>query len=489
MADRRPNLLLFNPDEWRGDALGHLGHPAASTPTLDRLVATEAVSFRWAFCQNPVCVPSRCSFMTGWYPHTGGHRTQDHMLRPHEPMLLRTLKDAGYHVVWAGKNDVVPAEGGFDAYCDVKVRPATPAKPDPHAWDEWRGPQDGDRFYSFHLGPLDHDPAKGHYDDWDWGHVDGAIRAIRERPKDKPLCLYLPLGAPHPPYAAEEPFFSRIDRAKVPSPLPAPPGWKGKPSLLKGIAERQRLTGWTPDRWRELRATYLAACARVDHQLGLVLEALRQAGLYDETALLFFSDHGDFTGDYGLVEKTQNTFEDCLVRVPFVVKPPKGVAVRPRVSDAMVELVDLSATVEALTGVPPRHTHFGRSLLPVVAGTTDDHRDVVFCEGGRVAGEDHAAEYDPKVYGPGNLYWPRLSLQTRIPEHGKGSMVRTRTHKYVARVYESDELYDLEADPGELDNRVADPRLATVKTALADRLLRHHVATGDAVPHDPNRRT
>jgi arylsulfatase A-like enzyme len=91
-----PHIVIFNPDQWRGDVLGHLGNRAAVTPHLDRMVATDAVSFRNAFCQNPVCTPSRCSFMTSWYPHVRGHRTMFHMLRQDEPVLLKTLKENGY---------------------------------------------------------------------------------------------------------------------------------------------------------------------------------------------------------------------------------------------------------------------------------------------------------------------------------------------------------------------------------------------------------
>src|SRR6478609_3343435 len=99
----RPHILLFNPDQWRGDVLGHLGNHAAVTPNIDALVDRDAVSFARAFCQNPVCTPSRCSIMTGWYPHVRGHRTMFHMLRPDEPCLLKSLKDAGYVVWWGGK--------------------------------------------------------------------------------------------------------------------------------------------------------------------------------------------------------------------------------------------------------------------------------------------------------------------------------------------------------------------------------------------------
>ena len=361
-----PHIVLFNPDQWRGDVLGHMGNPAAQTPNLDRWVETDAVSFSNAFCQNPVCTPSRCSFMTGWYPHVRGHRTMFHMLRQDEPVLLRTLKDAGYYVWWGGKNDLVPAQHGFDDVCDVKHRPSRPIDPDLHSYNDWRGEPDSDTYYSFFGGRLSNNDGAGRYDS-DWAHVLGAIEQIKNAPPDQPLCIYLPLSYPHPPYAVEEPWYSAIDRDALPPRVPAPDDWTGKPSLLKGIWERQNMQSWNEERWTELRATYYGMCARVDHQFGMVMDALRDAEMYDDTAVFFFSDHGDFTGDYGLVEKTQNTFEDCLTRVPFLVKPPKGIPIVPGICDALVELIDMPATVEAITGITPQHTHFGRSLLPLLA--------------------------------------------------------------------------------------------------------------------------
>ncbi len=449
----KPHLLIFNPDQWRGDVLGHMGNLAARTPVLDRFVRDDAVSFRNAFCQNPVCTPSRCSFMTGWYPHVHGHRTMFHMLHPErgEPMLLKTLKEQGYFVWWGGKNDLTPGQRGFTEYCDVKYVPPEPVFP---IWQidreaEWRGAADSDRYYSFFAGKLPHSPDYDHYHDSDWANVLGAVNLIRSYQGDQPLCIYLPLTYPHPPYACEDLWYSQIECSRLPQRIPAPASWELKPSILKGIAEIQNLQGWTEERWDELRAAYYAMCSRMDYQFGLLLETLREAGLYDDTAIFFLSDHGDFTGDYGLVEKTQNTFEDCLTRVPFIIKPPKGTPVQPRVSEALVELVDFPATVEALAGITPQHTHFGRSLLPVLAGETDRHRDAVFCEGGRLHGETHCMELQSASNQvPTGLYYPRL-LQQRSegPEHSKAVMCRTEGYKYVRRLYEVDELYDLRRDP------------------------------------------
>jgi arylsulfatase A-like enzyme len=250
------------------------------------------------------------------------------------------------------------------------------------------------------------------------------------------------------------------------------------------------MQSWTEDRWTELRATYYGMCARVDAQYALVLDALRRAGLYNDTAVFFFPDHGDYTGDYGLVEKNQNTFEDCLTRVPLIIKPPAGMVVKPRVSDAMVELIDFPATVEAITGIAPHHTHFGRSLVDIVAGRTDELRDAVFAEGGRLHGEKHCMEAESKSStDPAGLYWPRLSLQrSEGPEHTKAVMCRTKEFKYVRRLYETDELYDLRSDPSELVNRIDDPSLASVLARMRERMLTWFVETGDAVPFDVDRR-
>ncbi len=486
----QPNLILFNPDQFRADALAHLGNPAAVTPNLDRLCRKDGVSFSNAFIQNPVCTPSRCSFMTGWYPHTRGHRTMHNMLKPDEPCLLKLLKDSGYYVWWGGKNDLVPGQNGFDAYCDEKHN-AGATQVNFYQDQSWRGPAESDAFFSFLAGKVPGQSTPENPLHSDWSHVYGAIERIRNRPKDKPLCIYLALEYPHPPYGVEEPWYGMIDRDKLPPRIAAWPESSAKPSILEGIREGQNLTGFSEDRWDELRAVYLGMCARIDHQLGMIIDALVAKGIYDNTALLCFSDHGDFTGDYDLVEKTQNTFEDCLTHVPLLVKPPADRPARPRVCDALVELVDLPATVADLTGIDLHYTQFGSSLMDLVAGRTDQHRDAVFCEGGRNTDEEHAGEGKASNPSgdPTNLYWPRLKLQMSSgPEHTKAAMVRTRRYKYVRRLYEKDELYDLQADPGERINRIDDPSLAEVRDALADRMLTWYQQTCDVVPWQLDRR-
>ena len=499
---KKPHIVMFNPDQWRWDVMGHMGNPATLTPNLDALTAHEAVSFRNAFCQNPVCSPSRCSFLTGWYPHVRGHRTMNHMLHHEhgEPMLLNVLKEAGYHVFWGGKNDVIPGPEPKDRYADTVSDPSR-YKLDPNwhgpVYRAARGKPGQDSFYSFYIGRMEKQPSEKYYHDNDWRDVQEAIRLIRNRPDDRPLCLYLPLLYPHPPYGVEEPFFSAIDRSKLPPRIPAPGPQAGKPQIIYGLLDNFGMQTWTEERWTELRATYYGMCMRMDAMLGNLINALREEGLWDDTALLFFADHGDFTGDYGLVEKTQNTCEDVLCRVPFLIKPPAGVPCRPRVSDAVVELVDMSETVYDLAGVNPPYWRFGRSLLPVVSGETDDHRDAAFCEGGRLRGETAATDADPLLHPPESrwenaywAYWPRLSLELNEEPmyHGKATMCRTKEFKYVRRMYEPDELYDLRTDPGETKNVAGDPSYQDVLMRLKERMLTWYQETADVVPLQIDRR-
>lgn len=138
---------------------------------------------------------------------------------------------------------------------------------------------------------------------------------------------------------------------------------------------------------------------------------------------------GDYTGDYGLPEKNQNVFPHCLVNVPLLVKPPKGVECDPGISDSLVELIDFYATAMDFAGVKPDHTQFGRTLRPVLADRSAHFRDYVFSEGGRNAGESHCDEYHNAHKHGENVngeYWPRAEgdVGRRRPLQGDDGLRR-----------------------------------------------------------------
>jgi len=499
---RKPNIIIFNPDQWRSDVMGCHGNPAAVTPFIDELVANEAVSLSNTFCQNPVCTPSRCSFMTGWYPHVRGHRTMYHMLHPElgEPNMLKTLKDNGYFVWWGGKNDLTPGQDSFEQYCDIKFKPNedeikkrsyTLRKGLHGTVKEWADKLEDKNAYCFYAGLLDKGDEEIYCDE-DWAMVLGAIDFIENYDGDKPYCIYLPLLYPHPPYGVEEPYFSMIDREKIPERIPATKDASTKPMILDGIRQKQNMYNWTESRWTELRAVYYGMCARLDDQFKTLTDALKQAEEYDSSAIFLFSDHGDFTGDYGLVEKTQNTFEDCLTRVPFIIKPPVEHTVFPGVNNALVELIDFPATIYDITGIKPDYDHFGKSLMPLISGTVSEHRQAAFSEGGRLMGEEQAMEKQSSSSKKSetSLYWPRLSHQVsdEKPWHGKGVMCRTKNFKYVSRSYEQDEFYDLNKDSGEQINQINNLQYREQIAEHKQLMLEWFIKTCDIVPRNTDSR-
>jgi arylsulfatase A-like enzyme len=498
----KSNIIIFNPDQFRTDGLKHMGNEGAYTPNLDKLVKEEAISFSNAFCQNPVCTPSRCSFMSGWYPHVRGHRTMRHMLHSEagEESLLRILKDDGYNVWWGGKNDLIPGQNGYQADCNVKFQATEEDHKrwkvgksiDLHKDTSWRGKEDSGDYFSFYAGKLNGTEDQKLYDS-DWDNITGALEYIENYDESKPFVLYLPLIYPHPPYGVEEPYYSLIDRKKCNKRIPNlhDNRYGSKPEILKQIIKSQGLQDWNEERYEELRATYYAMCARIDHQAGMIIEALKKKNLWDDSMFFFFSDHGDYTGDYGIVEKNQNTFDDSITKVPLIVKLPKNdqdPVQKTGISDALVELIDVSETIYDLTKIDKHYWTFGQSLLPLILGNKIAHREEVHCEGGRLKGESCTKEKEALDRFSPNLkdclYYPRLSTQ-QINEplyHGKATMIRSKNFKYVKRMVEEDEFYDLIKDSDEQINVINDPQYKDEIINLKEHLLEWYQSTCDIVP-------
>ena len=314
---KRPNMFLFVADQMRSDSLAHLGNPASKTPNLDALVE-EGVSFENAYCQNPVCVPSRCSFLTGLYPHTTGHRTMHYLQDEDEPNILKEMKKNGYEVIWIGRNDVIPGNKLKTEYCDEyydgmhpentrdEIKPVSFS----HGTDikiTQEMINDGS-LYSFYMGKLK--DSEG-YGKTDWNCVQSALDYLerkKESDDDRPFFVYCTISFPHPPYACEDPWFSSIDRQALPPRRPDIYRLKDKASMLYGIRDRQNLDNFTEEQFNELRATYLAMVSRFDHQLGMIVDKLKETGFYDDTSIFVYSDHIDYTRDYSIAEKVQNCF-------------------------------------------------------------------------------------------------------------------------------------------------------------------------------------
>lgn len=476
---KKPNIVMIVADQWRADSISYTGNTTTVTPNIDSLVE-DGVGFSNAYCQLPVCVPSRSSFLSGWYPHTKGFRTMHHLMGEEDPNILKTLKKEGYHVYWGGRNDFLRADVDVAEYCSTrdnqyaeffrKMREAQPKKKESKDFD-----------YS-HFKGVKESPAK-----LDWEQINNAIEFLQEeRYEENPFCVYLALSLPHPPYQVDQKWYEQIKKEDIPNPIRlTEEEWKLKPSILRGIRENQKLYNWSDEQLREMKHVYYAMGTELDHYIGELIATLKDKKLYDDTLFIFFSDHGDYTGDYEIAEKNQNTFEDMLTNVPLVIKPAKGVEVKQRVTAALTELIDIQATILDIAGITPDYTHFGKSLKPVLEGK-EEHREVVFSEGGRLEGESHCMDAG---HDPSNEYWARTIEQTKMPQHTKAMMIRDQSYKYIYRLYEQDEFYVLTEDPYETCNKINDEKYASVIQRFKEKMLKHFFETGDVVPQRYDKRT
>lgn len=491
MPDKKPNIVLFIPDSYRGDVLSHRGNTGALTPNVDALVASDAVSFTSAFAQNPVCTPSRCSFMTGLYPHVNGHRSMRNMLKEHEPNLLSVLRQEGYAVWWGGKNDLMRVRESEDylRYCDVKIQ-ASPeyaehANCKQPASLEPTDPRQG----AFYGGVADSGGEGKPYRDADTANVLGAVDLIRDHSGDQPFVCYLPLRKPHPAYVAEAPFYNAIDPEQLPPRISEPGKAANLPDVLEALRKEYRSEEITEEMWRDVKRIYYAMCAQIDHLFGLVVEALKEKGLYDDTWIFFFSDHGDFTGDYSLPEKTHSTLQDCLLHVPLIIKPPADVNTKAGNREHLTELLDVTATLYDMLGIDPGYDHQGVSLRDSLAGV-EMPRDAVFAEVGSRKDEVGFINTDVEKM-PADSFYARQSRAAN-PFHRAGShavMCRTEGYKYVRRVYtEHNELFDLAEDPGETRNLYGLTGYEDVEQEMEKRLLDFMLRTGDVLPQQADSR-
>jgi arylsulfatase A-like enzyme len=465
-----PNLILFMADELRAESIGCYGHPLVKTPNLDHL-ASEGTRFEQCHVQNPVCEPSRCSFLTGWPVHVRGHRSLYHGLHPDEPNLFRYLKEAGYEVYWYGKNDLLSP--------DSFAASVTHAEPGPPSGMFTKNPFpfEDPRYYTF-LWEKGKDRRKT----GDFENVQSAA-AILARENAKPFCIFLPLIYPHPPYSAPEEFHDMYRPSDL-APL-RPANLPRQPRFYSALRKRMRLDRLGDDTFRQVQAVYLGQVSYTDWVLGQLLEAIESSGRAHDTALFVFSDHGDYAGDYGLVEKWPNAMPDPLTRIPLIVRLPgdaQGFA-RGHVATGQVELFDVMGTCLELAGVTARHTHFAKSLFPQLRGDSGDAGRPVFCEGGYNKNEPQMFEPLDQFASPTGPYYPKVALQNEEPETvTRSTMIRTLTHKLIYRPDDQSELYDLAKDPRETHNVYGEAAYNKIQRELMVKLVDWYVRTSDVAP-------
>lgn len=446
-ADEKMNVLFIVSDDLTNNALGCYGGPT-KTPNIDKLAA-KGVRFDRAYCQFPLCNPSRASFLTGLRPDSTKvyeNATQFRKNVPNAQSLGQTFQKGGYFVARVGKlyHYGVPAQIGTDGLDD---KPSWQQVVNPKGYDK----DDEDAGRIFTLNPGGKGSARfGGTLSWlasegkDEQMTDGKIAAetvkLLEANKDKPFFLACGFFRPHTPYVAPKTWFDlypaeKLTLAKVPeghrAAGPAPAFGSAKPEQEKMTDEQRRLA----------KQAYFASTSHMDAQVGVVMDALEKLKLADKTIVVFFSDHGYHLGEHGLWQK-MSLFENSS-RVPLVIHDPRAKG-NGKASKRTVELVDLHATLADLCGLEAPKLD-GPSLKTLL--------------------EDPAAKWDRPAITQVSRGTPTATGETT----GKnpfflGYSVRTERYRYTEwdGGKKGAQLFDYEKDPDELKNLASDPAYADV---------------------------
>jgi iduronate 2-sulfatase len=439
----KPWNILFIASDDLNTCLGCYGHPLVKTPNLDRLAA-RGVRFDRAYCQYPLCNPSRSSFMTGRRPDTTGvveNQTNFRKNLPDAATLPQFFRKRGYLAARVGKmyHYGVPAQIGTnglddDASWDLVVNP--------------RGKEKDEEAKVINYNPTNKNigGALTWYvtDGPDEEHTDGkiateAIRLLKEK-ADRPLFLAVGFFRPHVPCVAPPRWFDLYPMDKIAVPQEPPGHIDSLPAAALSVKPPNY--GVAEEDQRRMIRSYYASVSYMDSQLGRLLEALERSPQAATTLVVFFGDHGWLLGEHGQWQKL-SLFEESA-RVPIVVYAP-GAKGNGKASGRTVELVDLYPTLVDLAGFPVPSELEGKSLRPLL--------------------NDPAAPWDKAAYTQVRRGNP--------PNAVMGRSVRTERWRYS----EWDdgkagaELYDHQGDPGEHVNLARDARhaatVAEMKTLLA----------------------
>lgn len=408
----RPNILLLLSDQHAARWCGYEGDPTVRTPNLDRL-ASRGVNFQSAYCNSPLCVPSRMSFLTGRLVRNIGI-WDNHTILPSEiQTYAHGLSRAGYDAVLNGKMHFRGTDKlhGFRAQLS-----SDPAGDDVGSFPIPRWREGGRVDLAPHIGrELRFGEGIGKQVDYDAEAA--AIDYLSDAGRaERPWAMTVGIYAPHPPWEAQRRYLDQYRLEDVPLPR-LPPGHVGNQHPV----HRRKRELWQkaefPDEMvRGARHTYFALTTRVDDQIGRILAALDRSGQREDTLVIYTSDHGEMLGEHSLWNKSSLLEESA--HVPMILSWP-GTLPEGRRVGACVSLVDLTAAMLDLSGAPKDMPLDGRSLYGLASGGDATWRDEAQCE----------------LYGT----WTDRPI----------AMLRRGRYKLHLSHDETPQLYDLLEDPGE----------------------------------------
>ena len=466
-AKRKPNLILFLPDQQRADTLACYGGIKVHAPNLNKL-ASESVVFERTYVTHPVCTPSRSSLMTGTWPHTNGCTRNSVPLDRRFRVFPELMEDRDYRTAYIGKwhlGEEGPAARGFHQWISTDdhgdytnfliSNGITPDK-------------QNSRFSELAISNLPLDLSRPKF-------LEKHARKFIEEHQRDPFILVVGFVEPHSPYNGPLNNEHPLDQVELDLTATLPEGediplryrlmreWQQAEAVL----DRERLPtqlffGITPKEYRSIKQRYLGLVTLVDQSIGAILECLERFSLAENTIIVHTSDHGDNLGAHHLFGK-ETMFEEAA-RVPFLVRLPGQT--QSKTIQQPVSHIDFVPTLLDLLGQPNHPQCAGKSLLPVI--NEDAAAGNVFLEW---------APNRTKVK-KGSRLARRRAIKRAVDESTR-TIVTADGWKLCLRDKDLNELYNLKEDPWETCNLYSDRQCASVISRFAGEIHRWQESTKD----------
>ena len=470
----KPHVVILMADQLRADVLGK-----GFTPNIDSLVG-EGVSFQRAYCGSPLCVPARGAFFTGVYPNRNGS-----LINPWEPAdagygdvrkdianLYEMMEDQ-WESIHSGKQHLFTEGGKLENRKNSKTRWfSTEASYKQYLKEHGKTMPGGGRFRQRVPEMVDgkasrissysnaetgcYKPGEEFY--FDHYFTEKALEGLRSRDNDKPLLLNVMFLAPHPPLEIPEPWYGKVNSGDFE--LPENVGvFYPRQSPLQ-MYNLTGIVGARYDRkhWKEAWRVYLGLVSMLDQCVGRILDELKNQGIYDDSLILFTSDHGEMLGSHGLFQK-MCMYEESA-RVPLSIKFPKGTAVEVNSIKQPISHIDVLPTLCDYLQISLKNPVDGTSLMPLITEKAEEQPE-----------HELFIQYD----GNGS----RSNFQRCIV---KGN------YKLIVDLFKDEafyELYDVDKDSQETENLMFDPEFDCIAAEMIEKLAAHMTATGDLLTLTP----
>lgn len=446
---RRPNILHIMVDQMRFDMVGANGSPICRTPTLDRL-AREGINFTEAYTPAGICSPARASMVTGRYPHNNGiynncsqGETIQEELPAEEITYSELLNEAGYRLGHVGKWHIGRAHGpksrgfhdvGAESIADYRRKLGLPVKP-PTPPDALYANYPNDEFI---ISGTEQLPVEGNQM---YYFTEEGMRLLREYQDHQPFYLRVDYNGPHHPYVVPEPWASLYDPDEIPPWPNFYDTFENKPQVHLRHKFHRGVQDFTWADWQPAVAKYFGYICYLDDLFAKLLQTLDDLGIRDDTLVIYNTDHGDFTGGHGQFNKGPLLYQE-VYHIPLIMRWPAQIPAGASTAK-LTSLIDIMPTILQAADLPIPDNLDGAALQPLWHDPHHDFwREVLGCE-------FHGDEV--------GLFSSRL--------------IRYKHFKYVYNPHAIDELYDLERDPHELENRCDDPEYQDTRQEMQRRLM------------------